>query len=1078
LPIKKSHDITATMTTNCQLTARLFFLCLFSVAWPLQSQAQPASGGVVFGWGEDYAGESSAPADATNIVAISAGYNHSLGLKADGTVDAWGLDELGATAVPAGLSNVIAVAAGDNHSLALESNGTVVAWGYDGYGQTNVPAGLSNVVAIAAGDFFSLALLSNGSVAAWGDNANSQVLEASYAQGIKAIAANAYNVNYAMGLRTDGTVVEWGLYIPPIPSNATNVVQIACGGAHYMALKADGTVVAWGDNTYGQTNVPAGLSNVMAIAAGGLNSMALERDGTVVVWGDNSYGEGITPYGLTNVTAISAGGRGFNLIINNGSPLLTAWPTNQYVYTGMPVTFYSAPPASPVPFYFQWQVDGTNIPGASANSFNLTAAQLTDGGAYSLIVTNIYGSLTSTASLTVVSSAPIITQQPSNQTVTATSNATFSVSVVGSWPLSYQWQSNSMDIPGATNATLVISSARLNQSGTIYDAVVTNAVGMTVSSNAILNVVPEIVAIQPQNLSTNGNATVTFTSAVTGAGPFAYQWQFNGTNLPNQTNSTLSLTGVVDTQSGAYDLIVSNSFGTVVSSNGMLTVVPWISISISPSTENYGSGILEIIAFNVGGLSQPLNYSWTLNGNPFGGPNPGGALEGFNLPMSYAGTYTVTASDPYFTLSTNATLTIIPLTITGQVQNAYAWVGGSTKFAVSAIGVPSLGYQWQFNGTNLSAPNTNFLFLTNVAPSQFGSYNVIVSNAWTNITSSSVTLLPSQVAVWGGSLGESNLTAGLTNIVAISSSGYSNPDCQALTASGTIITWPASYSPFLTQAATNLISIAGASPGIGLNTNGRVGQWPADTVYYLAGLSNIVAISGFDINSASVSYLALKNNGLVFNPALIPGLSNIVAVAAGASGYIALTAAGTVTSPYFAIPPTLTNVVAVAAGYSHALVLQGNGKVTGLGANTYGQITIPSNATNVVAIAAGSYHSLALRADGTVVAWGNNSNGQTNVPPGLTNVIAIAAGTYESMALIGNGPPVTSVYLSAPGFKTNAFNISLPSQNGRVYVLQYKKSFSDTNWTSLPLVPGDGHSLNLTDLSATNSQRFYRVQRW
>lgn len=1067
------------MRINSWRLITALFLSLVACAWPLQSRAQQA-GNVVFGWGNNYAGESGVPGDATNVVAIAAGYNHSLALKKDGTVEAWGLSELGATAVPVGLSNVIAIAAGDNDSLALESNGTVVAWGYNAYGEDNVPAGLSNVVAIAAGDFFSLALLDNGWVAGWGYDANSQVLEASYTQGIKAIAAGSGNNSYAMGLKTDGTVVIWGGYPPAIPSNVTNVIQIAMGNGHYMALKADGTVVAWGDNTYGQTNVPSGLSNVMAIAAGAINSVALESNGTVVVWGDNAYGEGLAPFGLTNVTAISSGG-GFNLALNNGVPCLTIWPTNQSVYTGMPVNFFAATPASPAPFSFQWQVYGTNIPGATASSFNLTAAQLTDAGTYSLIVTDVYGAITSSAPLSVISSAPIFTQQPSDQTVTAASNATFSASAIGSWPLGYQWQSNYIDIPGATNASLVISNAQLNQTGGFFDVVVSNAVGLIVSSNAILTVVPEFVATQPQNLTTNGGAIVTFTSTVTGQGPFAYQWQCNGTNLPAQTNSTLSLTDVLDTQSGAYSLIVTNAFGSVISSNGTLTVFPWLAVGIAPPTFTYGEGTLVIIYFSAGGFSQPWNYSWTLNGAPFGGPPPGGDTQILNPGTNWAGTYAVTASDPYYTLTTNATLTMIPLAVTGQVQNAYAWVGGPATLAVSAVGVPPLNYQWQYNGANISAPNTNSLFLTNVQPSQFGSYDVIVSNSYTNITSGPATLSPSQVAVWGGSIGESNLTAGLTNLITISA-GAANPDCQALSSNGSIIAWPDNYSISEAQSATNLISIGGADMGIGLNANGRVGYWPSDGATYSPGLSNIVSISAFSAGD-TLNFMALQSNGLVYggayyDPTLVPILSNIVAVAAGGSFWMALSTNGTVISPGIFVPPIITNVVAIAAGGSHALILQGNGKVTGWGSDAYGQINIPSNATNVVAIAAGVNHSLALRADGTVVAWGYNSNGQTNVPPGLTNVIAIAAGGAQSMALIGNGRPVTRVFLPSPLLNTNRFSVSLPSQSGRVYVLQYKNSLSATNWTSLPLVPGNGRNLILSDLTATNSQRIYRVLRW
>jgi len=76
-----------------------------------------------------------------------------------GTVVAWGMDFVGQTTGPTGLSNVVAIAAGWQHTVALKDDGTVAAWGYNYFGQTNVPSGLSNVVAIAAGDYHTVALL-------------------------------------------------------------------------------------------------------------------------------------------------------------------------------------------------------------------------------------------------------------------------------------------------------------------------------------------------------------------------------------------------------------------------------------------------------------------------------------------------------------------------------------------------------------------------------------------------------------------------------------------------------------------------------------------------------------------------------------------------------------------------------------------------------------------------------------------------------------------------------------------------------------------------------------------------------
>ena len=73
------------------------------------------------------------------MVAIAAGDDYSLALKADGTVVGWGANNTGQTNIPAGLSNVVAIAAGCNHSLALKADGTVVGWGDNGTGQTIIP---------------------------------------------------------------------------------------------------------------------------------------------------------------------------------------------------------------------------------------------------------------------------------------------------------------------------------------------------------------------------------------------------------------------------------------------------------------------------------------------------------------------------------------------------------------------------------------------------------------------------------------------------------------------------------------------------------------------------------------------------------------------------------------------------------------------------------------------------------------------------------------------------------------------------------------------------------------------------
>src|SRR5439155_589981 len=134
------------------------------------SSVGPTTNSLIVGWGDNGAGQATAPAGVSNVVAVGAGGLHGLAVKNDGTVVAWGQNLYGGATVPAGLSNVTAVAAGFYHSLALKNDGTVVAWGYNGSGATNVPPGLNNVAAVAAGRYHSLALKNDGTVVAWGSS--------------------------------------------------------------------------------------------------------------------------------------------------------------------------------------------------------------------------------------------------------------------------------------------------------------------------------------------------------------------------------------------------------------------------------------------------------------------------------------------------------------------------------------------------------------------------------------------------------------------------------------------------------------------------------------------------------------------------------------------------------------------------------------------------------------------------------------------------------------------------------------------------------------------------------------------
>ena len=204
-------------------------------------------------------------------------------------------------------------------------------------------------------------------------------------------------------------------------------------------------------------------------------------------------------------------------------------------------------------------------------------------------------------------------------------------------------------------------------------------------------------------------------------------------------------------------------------------------------------------------------------------------------------------------------------------------------------------------------------------------------------------------------------------------------------------------------------------------TPGRVAAWGGNThnlTNLPAGLTDVVAVA-----AGAVHNLALKRDGTVVawgygnhDETNIPaGLNNVVAVAA--SGYLAnaydhnlvLKRDGTVvtwgsqeTAPDIFKPAGLSNVAAIATGPGHSMALRSNATVVVWG-SLASVTTVPSDLTNAVAIAAGGMHCLALRKNGTITAWGSNSAGQTNVPAGLNDVMAIAAGSLHSLALRSNG---------------------------------------------------------------------------
>ncbi len=83
--------------------------------------------------------------------------------------------------------------------------------------------------------------------------------------------------------------------------------------------------------------------------------------------------------------------------------------------------------------------------------------------------------------------APALLTQPQSQTAEAGTTVSFSATVAGSLPLSYQWLFNSNTVAGATASSLVLTNAQLTNAGA-YSVVISNSAGVVSSSNAVLTV--------------------------------------------------------------------------------------------------------------------------------------------------------------------------------------------------------------------------------------------------------------------------------------------------------------------------------------------------------------------------------------------------------------------------------------------------------------------------------------------------------------------------------------------------------------------------------------------------------------
>ena len=202
-----------------------------------------------------------------------------------------------------------------------------------------------------------------------------------------------------------------------------------------------------------------------------------------------------------------------NLFYSATPAILQVTRTADPLYEGMTVSL-AAYGVGSVPVSYQWRKNGANISGKTTGSLVMNNVSTGSSGNYDVVVTAGGISVTSVVSvITVASGPPIVLQQPVSVTRYEGAAVSFSVSVAGSVPWSFQWKKGGTAITGATAATYSIPAALSGDAGS-YTVTITNPYGATTSSAAVLSILP-----------TTGYATAVMRD---GPAPVAY-WRLNET---------------------------------------------------------------------------------------------------------------------------------------------------------------------------------------------------------------------------------------------------------------------------------------------------------------------------------------------------------------------------------------------------------------------------------------------------------------------------------------------------------------------------------------------------------------------
>jgi len=254
--------------------------------------------------------------------------------------------------------------------------------------------------------------------------------------------------------------------------------------------------------------------------------------------------------------------------------------------------------------------------------------------------------------------SPVITSEPEATASGCEGNSvTISVTATGTSP-DYQWQKGGIDINLATSASYTIASLVSGDAGN-YSCIVSNACGTVTSTTSVLTVsgggTPVVITDEPESVIVCNGDPATFEVTATGSN-LTYQWQFNGSDIDGEDNSTLVISNSAAVNVGNYTCIVTGDCETASSAQASLTVNNIAQIISHPQDVN--AVVNDDVSFTVT-TAGVTDYQWQFNGSDIvdGGDISGANTSTLSISSVTAlddGAYTCNVSGPCGIASSNA----------------------------------------------------------------------------------------------------------------------------------------------------------------------------------------------------------------------------------------------------------------------------------------------------------------------------------------------------------------------------------------------------------------------------------------